>query len=104
MYRAHPGKGKRGQPEGWPPYPRPGIDWTPGDGTQSKRRQAYGATPPPRTAVEISHIVGESLDMALFHLRQLEDWGVITHTTDEAGVMRWVRVEGNHWEIPDAPF
>jgi hypothetical protein len=100
MYRAFPTR--KGKPEGWPKPPAPGRDWIPGDGSQEKRKAAYELAHA-RTAMEISHLTGETIDAALFHLRQLEDWGVIRHSTDTVGVVRWVRVEGNPWDQP-LPF
>jgi hypothetical protein len=48
--------------------------------------------PEPRAAATIAHITGQRIEVVLWQLRELEDAGVIRHVTDEAGVMRWVKV------------
>ena len=56
-----------------------------------KTYAALSDTPEPRTAAHIAMMTKLSLDATLFHLRQLEDDGMVRHTADERGVVRWER-------------
>ena len=86
-----------GKPEG---YPFTVLDGT--DATQ-RRRSLAALEPEPRAAMTISLLTGHTLDQTLWELRQLELRGQVKHTTDDGGVMRWVRMPENGWE-QDAPF
>lgn len=56
-----------------------------------KTLAAITEEPEPRTAAHIHMLTGLSLDATLFHLRQLEDDGMVRHSADERGVVRWER-------------
>lgn len=45
----------------------------------------------PRAAATIAHITGKRIEVVLWQLRELERAGLVTHETDDAGVMRWVK-------------
>ena len=44
-----------------------------------------------RTAAHIAHLVNQPLDLTLFHLRQLEEAGLIRSWVDLGSVVRWER-------------
>jgi hypothetical protein len=50
--------------------------------------------PEPRAAATIAQITGVRIEIVLWRLRQLEHDGLVTHETDDAGVMRWVKTQG----------
>ena len=50
--------------------------------------------PEPRAAATIAHITGLRIEIVLWKLRELEHDGLVTHETDEAAVMRWVKTQG----------
>lgn len=41
--------------------------------------------------MHLAMITGKTLDSTLYHLRELEKCGVVTHWVDEGHVMRWER-------------
>jgi hypothetical protein len=80
-----------GKPEGFP--------WSPLDGRQPyDRRIALSAIDGTVTAQTVSKTTGHTVSQTLWSLRQLAVRDQVEHSTDEAGVMRWIRKPENGWE------
>ena len=58
----------------------------------------------PITAQTGALLTETSLATALDQLRILEEWRIIRHTANEAGVIYWIPVDDNVWEQPAPPF
>ena len=78
-------------------YPPPLLSYIPGSADAPAATAATSVTTPleliaePRAAATIAQITGKRIEVVLWQLRELEQAGLVTHETDEAGVMRWVR-------------
>jgi hypothetical protein len=80
-----------GRPEGWP------FATLDGRRAADRRTSLAQVAKEPRPAKAINQRTDFDMTATLWHLRQLEIRGQVTHTTDAEGVMRW-SLTGYEWE------